>query len=815
MALRNPKRFGLEVGKEFADTADKNVCLRNLNLPIFDLDTIRGSEDAGAQTHDFVSFSRLKVPIHKTTRRFSDDSSVFTSRLNDRAGISRILFGNLDINGRLSGNAIRYRYVDFAAGNAIKIADISTSRASAWSSTVPEPIPNTAPISFGAEVKTIGDLFFGTQTTVAPFANKPRLQTSQTPLLREFKSELPTHKMKVTIGDGTSGGNKTYDMFLMKGIPIIFRGFFRSLSASIGLNLIPDGQGGSIPASWKIVERSRPQNYVNFEDEGAETSSISFSSSVGKERLIQIYYNPDRITSISLTSANISALPAVKFSAVKSINLSSNRLQIFPDLNDIAPIVETLNLSNNEFQFSEIASERRLVASTVSKIPTTVKTLNLSSSFGRSSVDPHVFADRLTTTLESFTLQGIGIPDDFNPTSPFPTVGENVKNYDVGSSDFRTVVKDLANDRYSFEDLDDLETLNIGGNYYTSGQLNIVSSKLITVSFYNVGFKIPNMPNAASTLQSFNGVYMRAAGTFFNVSNNYKFANFNELTSLAFDHSSITGPFPVFSNLNLSTLGLYNTRMVGGTIDGDTSHVIAANTFASATKLTSITIQSSSLLQAPIHQDAFANLSELRNLYIHSYQRITGAVPNLGGCANLSSLQLMNNAFTGSLPSLNALSNLRTAYLNHNNFTGTVPVYKNLSSLYRLHIHNNQLTALSKFTNLPNLTYFYAHNNQMAGDIPSFADCPNLYYLILFNNQFTSYVQGSFSTLYKINYMDLSGNSLTQQAVDDILADLLTNYNSVNRGRVTVNLRGNAIPSEAGQEVVEILRSKGWTVTTS
>ena len=103
----------------------------------------------------------------------------------------------------------------------------------------------------------------------------------------------------------------------------------------------------------------------------------------------------------------------------------------------------------------------------------------------------------------------------------------------------------------------------------------------------------------------------------------------------------------------------------------------------------------------------------------------------------------------------------------------------------------------------------------MEGAIPSFADCPNLYYLILFNNKFTTYTQGSFSTLYAINYIDISGNNLTQQAVDDILADLLTNYNAVNRGRVTVNLRGNAIPSETGQEDLEILRSKGWSVTTS
>ena len=56
MGLRNPKRFGLDVNKEFADTQDKNLSLRNLNLPIFDLNTIRGSSAAGGDRDDFASF---------------------------------------------------------------------------------------------------------------------------------------------------------------------------------------------------------------------------------------------------------------------------------------------------------------------------------------------------------------------------------------------------------------------------------------------------------------------------------------------------------------------------------------------------------------------------------------------------------------------------------------------------------------------------------------------------------------------------------------------------------------------------------------
>ena len=98
----------------------------------------------------------------------------------------------------------------------------------------------------------------------------------------------------------------------------------------------------------------------------------------------------------------------------------------------------------------------------MNKIPTTVESLNLSGSF-RGSVDPHVIADRLPD-LQSLTLVTGHHPDDNNNTSPFPTVAVKVTNYNVSSNDFRTVVKDTGNGRYSFEDLPDLVTLNVGGN---------------------------------------------------------------------------------------------------------------------------------------------------------------------------------------------------------------------------------------------------------------------------------------------------------------------------------------------------------------
>ena len=199
----------------------------------------------------------------------------------------------------------------------------------------------------------------------------------------------------------------------------------------------------------------------------------------------------------------------------------------------------------------------------MNKIPTTVQNLNLSGAF-RGSVDPYVIADRLPD-LDSLTLITGHHPDDNNTTSPFPTVAVKVTNYNVSANDFRTVVKDTGNGRYSFEDLPDLVTLDISGNYYATGALNIVSSKITSANLYNVGFQVPTFPNASGTLQSFNGSYMRNAGTFFTGGGNYKFANFTALSTINFDHAGLSGAFPEFTNPVLTSLNLLYTSISGGT----------------------------------------------------------------------------------------------------------------------------------------------------------------------------------------------------------------------------------------------------------
>ena len=139
---------------------------------------------------------------------------------------------------------------------------------------------------------------------------------------------------------------------------------------------------------------------------------------------------------------------------------------------------------------------------------------------------------------------------------------------------------------------------------------------------------------------------------------------------------------------------------------------------------------------------------------------------------------------------------------------------RNLTRLRNLYLYNNNFTSLGTFSGLGSLYRFEAHNNDLSGVIPDFSSCSNLYYLILFNNNFNSYTQGSFADLRRIKYIDLANNNLSQQAVGSIIDDLYTNLQTYGGGRrVTVNLRGNATPSEEAIEIVLILRESSWVVT--
>ena len=74
----------------------------------------------------------------------------------------------------------------------------------------------------------------------------------------------------------------------------------------------------------------------------------------------------------------------------------------------------------------------------------------------------------------------------------------------------------------------------------------------------------------------------------------------------------------------------------------------------------------------------------------------------------------------------------------------------------------------------------------------------NLQFCGLNNNKINAYTNGSLRTMTRLRSLDLSTNLLNEQIIDNILEDLLINYNNARRSGVTINLggEGNAPPSE-------------------
>ena len=891
MALTNPKIFGLNIKSELSDVKNKNTALINLGINPLDLEIIKGSANKGMTRYDWFSFSRLKTPIYKTLTRFSGEASIFNSILTNRAGTDQTLFGNLDINGSLSGSAIRYRFLE--GSNNGRLADISTSRVSAWSSSDPRAnnqilsTQKKARISYGARVSVVsgGQLQFGEQSTATQAlgndtsnvavqrdsdnniipgpAGQPRLQTTLVPEEKEFASEVPTSKIKCKIG------TETVFLYAMKGIPLVFKGFFRNLNARVNINYTA---GGSIPASWKIVETGNASRYTNFANRGTGSSSIAFRSPVSRERFIKFYYNPKHITQVQIRSANIRELPATRLENCTELDFAYNKLKLFPNVSFVAPKIDTLSLMENPFYLSDNEFERKFNNLIMDKIKTpnnTLRTLNMHGTF-YGSIERHLIPVNLPnlTSLNLGRGSGAYFHSDDKPDSGLtnnsgsdsfcPDIPASVTSYKIVNNRFSSVdlneitsssvqvaktdpldgslsvsTESLSNGSYSFKKAPNLTSLNVTNNQglsdaKSSGNFDLASKdKLVTVHYSGTGLGIANMQNSPS-LKTYSQTYATGGAANPLVSGTgYRFENCSALESLSFYATNLGAiNFPTnFSNPNLITLDLRYTNIKGGTpgiADASQTEVISSGTFFTSPSIQNIYIDSPNLLAKPINVDAFKQNPDLGYFWFRSHGRVDGDLPDFSANPLLHHLWLENNNFTGSLPNFGNNQNIHYVNVTRNNFTNTIPAFTNLSNLRYLFLQNNSFTGIGEPNNLPNLYYYYAHNNQLRGEIPDFTTCTNLRYLTLYNNQLSAYKVGSFKSLYRIRYFDLSNNNLNQTTQDNIIFDLYDNWNAIKRGGVTVNLRGNKnnvgtneVPSDEAKEKALILVQNGWNISVN
>ena len=848
MALKNPKLFGLNVRTLLADVESKNAAIQNLGLNPLDLEIIKGSTNAGMSRFDWVSFSRLKTPIYRTLDRFSNESTTFNSILLERAGTDQTLFGNLDINGSLSGSAIRYRYRDFSIGISVgnfntgyKIADISTSRVSAWSSADPRAnnsnpdIQKLAKISYGARVGIVegGKLEFGSQSSGVSGA---RLQTSIRPEVKEFPSEVPTSRIKCKIG------TEIVYLYAMKGIPLVFKGFFRNVNATATVNV------SSTKASWKIVETANENLFTNYTNQGGNTSSISYRSPISRERFIKLYKNPNEIFSVNIQSANLRELPATQLPECTNLEFSYNQLKIFPNFSFIAPKLSTLLIRRNPFYLSDIETERTFNTSVLAKIPEDLNNLYMEGTF-YGSIERNIVSARLPDLIYFDCGRGGGAyfhPDTRSPdgSSAFcPDMPGNVTTYNIYRNDFRAVDNNEISPNatypkgsYSYKKLPNLVNLNIQNNYYlTDGPHPLSSNNTISIINYSTtGVAIPTNLGGKSSLTNFTSVYNRGSkDQLVDGSGNYLFGGCGSLTRLHFYATNLGAiNFPsTFDNPSLDYLDLRYTKVKGGrggVSDGSQTHVIHAETFRDAVELRYIMIDSGNLgVNFPsganiIHPDALLFNAKLFYFWYRSYGRTTGDISQLFN-ANpvLEYVWMQSNAFSGTIPNFTSNPIIYYVNLQYNQLTGSIPGFKNLNRLRFLYFQNNNLTGISEPDSLPALRIYSAPNNQITGQIPDFTGCPQLRSLSLRNNQLTSYKVGAFAKLYRINFIDLKFNNLTQTDLDNILIDLHSNWKDIKRGGVTINLKNQinngstVFPTEAGYTKARILVANGWSIGLS
>ena len=809
MTLRNSKLFGLEVNNLFADIRDKDASLEVLNLPPKDLDIIRESSVNVSQT-DFVTISGLDVPLYKTVDRLYKDSLQYKVVLDNSSGFDKLLRGNLTVNGRITSNAIRFKFVNGSGPSAtIKFGDVSTSRVSSWSS-ADSPVLDTSPISYGSRV----GIQTGGQLQFAGGIGGIRLKTSYTPEQKEFASELPTSKIECNIG------GQTVSLFAMKGIPLVFRGFFRDINATIKRTNI-----GSIRPSWRIEEvrnSSKKTDYAN-----RNSNSISYRGSVGAERFIKYYYNPNNVTSIIIRGAGITNIPESVLPNLTTLELNRNQLSEFPNLAKLTPNLSTLNLEDNPFFLTENSDEEKLNQNIANKIPSSVTSIKLGRCFN-GSVEQNIFNGIDFPNLVSFNLQRLRsgnqnaiftLDNDQNPAQ-LPNVGDTVTSYDVSRQKFTSFgVTVTGNNQFNCQDLPELKSLTLYNNTGLSNStFNITSSSIETINIGATRLPIPDLRNKLN-LRSFSYSYNRLSGIGASIivddgSNDFKLKGCPSLKSFRAYSTYLNGRLPKFEYELLDIIDLRFSRIEGQS----GSESISADTFQFIPKIRYLLIDSRYWgVTTPLNADIFAFNTKLYYIWFRTYGKTTGNFPSVAACPELRYIYASSNTFSGSIP--NFASNPFIYYVNFQNniFSGSIPAFADKTNLRYLFLANNRFTSLNKFTNLTRLQYLYVYNNDIEGTIPDFSGCPKLQRIYLYNNEFSSYSSGSFATLTSIRVILLQNNNLNSTEINNIIKDLFDNYESFNRSGVVVNLASNDSPS--GEEVIDkltFLRDiAGWSITTN
>lgn len=774
---------GLRVAFKFADSQDTVEILRNLNLNVQDLDKIRDiAAEGGVEKTDIRTLSGLNSDLEKELIAITNETESYQnifSTLNDGR---RTIAGNLKIGSGVIAPSFKFNTIDYT-DNSIKPVDFSTSRASAWS-------------SFGSSATSIfygGDVIVSGNTSVIELSS---IEFTETPKAKRFESQVPTHKIRVSID------NEPYDLYAMKGIPIQFKGFFRSATnLRIDFNIL-----NNIRPSW-IIRNNNGQEFVfqnRLTGAGASRQSIiSFFDSQSLERTIEFYYPSDRITRIDLSAARLTQIPNAFLSNLTVFNAADGDLVEMPNIARFYPSINTLNLSRNDLTRSNDLQLRTFSPQVVQRLKTATNTL-------RTLILDGVYANACTADLAELvgltTFQADSSrANSRRMTGTSPAVGAGIINYSIRANAFTAVHPSVSQSTT-------LQNLDIRSNFISAAIDTSGTNLQALRTFVSGGNTHPIVDmSGKSELRVYTSDYQTFTT---NSTGTNVFNNCIRLEEININNSNVSGRVPSFAtNTALRIFRSWATSW----IDASETYSIESDTFGSTnggcrSSLVEFNLQSGNL-RGPLHPDAFRNMLALRVLAIRSFRRgITGVYPeSINQCINLRGLYLDQNFISGEIPNFAGNGLIDTIVLSQNSFTGNVPLIS-LPRLSVFFVNNNSLTGFQGLS-CPFLTQLNASFNLLT-QIPRLNATPRLQILLLSNNPGMTYRPGELALVTGIRRIEMANCGFNRGTIDQILLDLNENYNRNPRRGIFVNLSGNASPSATTEitTIINRLRREGWTL---
>ena len=770
---------GLRVSLNLADSRDTVEILKNLNVDIRDLDAIRGLNAEGVDAADIRSLSGLSIDLEKEAIAIDNEMQTYDNILSSLNDGRRRIAGNIEVIGRIVAPSFKFNALD-ESGN-ISLVDFSTSRASAWS-------------AFGNPEDSI---FYGSDVIVTGASSTIELSSLEfinAPQEKRFESQIPTHKIRVSI-DG-----EPYDLYAMKGIPITFRGFFKSVrNLQINFDIL-----NSLRPSWIIRNTENNQEYIfqnRISGSGTSRQSIvSLFDSATRERDIEFYYPVDSITSIILDNANIYNIPNVELTNLATLSLINSDLIEMPDLATVYPNLTTLNLTGSDLTRSDTETLRAFSPEVINRINNgSLTTLTLDRVYSNDcTADLSQIASLRTYRANSAATNSRRM------VGTSPAIGANLISYNIRGNNFAIL-------HPSIEISENLQSLDIRSNNISS-EIDTSGTNLNgLISFISGGNSHPIVNMSSKTnLEQYTSDSMNF--TVDSVGTNV-IANCANLKTFYLYNTNASGALTNFSsNTSLQRVYLWNTQFS----DASALYSIANNTFGPSgggcrNTLVYFNLQSRNL-RNEIHPDAFEGMNSLKTLVVRSYGNgIDGTIPSLDDCYSLRTIIFSNNKMTGNIQNFAANRSLSYLDLALNQFDGVIPSIFN-ASLRTLRLSNNLFTAAQSL-NCENLSYLDISNNLLS-QIPSFHFAIRIKTILLNNNSNMSYIPGVLETITSISRLEMANCGITKGSIDRILIDLNKNYDLNPRQNVRIDLVGNSSPS-ATEEITTIinrLRREGWTL---